>query len=93
VSDEDLVALVRAEMERLQGPLGAPLFSRVYRYPRSNPQPVLGHDERLARIRSRLDGLPGLHVAGAAYEGVGIPDCVRQARDAAERVARELGAA
>jgi oxygen-dependent protoporphyrinogen oxidase len=93
VSDEDLVELVRAEMERLQGPLGVPLFSRVYRYPRSNPQPVLGHDERLTRIRSRLDGLPGLHVAGAAYEGVGIPDCVRQARDAAERVARDLGAA
>jgi len=93
LSDEELVALARAELERLQGPLGTGLFSRVYRYPRSNPQPVLGHDRRLARIRSRLDGLPGLHVAGAAYEGVGIPDCVRQGRNAADRVAQHLGAA
>jgi len=58
----------------------------VYRYQDSNPQPTVGHPDRLARIRAELGALPGLALAGAAYEGVGIPDCVRQARAAAESV-------
>jgi protoporphyrinogen/coproporphyrinogen III oxidase len=84
--DAELVELVRTEMERLMGPLGSPLFSRVFRYVDSNPQPVVGHPARLRRIAERLKRFPGLAVAGAPYDGVGIPDCVRQARDAAERL-------
>ena len=54
------------------------------------PQYVLGHTGRLARIEAALDEHPGLAVAGAAYRGVGIPDCIRSGEEAAESVARAL---
>jgi protoporphyrinogen/coproporphyrinogen III oxidase len=89
-SDARLTDVARAELERLMGPLGAPLFTRVFRYERANPQPVVGHRARLERLRRRLDSERGLHLAGAPYDGVGIPDCVRQAERAAEAVLEEL---
>jgi oxygen-dependent protoporphyrinogen oxidase len=92
-SDEQLVELALAELARLQGRMGTPLFTRVFRYVDANPQPVLGHGARLRSIRQRLDRLAGLELAGASYEGVGIPDCVKQARAAATRVLRQLGLA
>src|SRR5262249_54152062 len=91
-TDGELIALVTDELTRLMGPLGKPRFARVYRYLQSNPQPLVGHGARLSRIRERLAVLPGLHVAGAAYDGVGIPDCVRQARAVASAIATELSA-
>lgn len=83
-SDDDLVSMAKDQLERLMGPLGTPLLSRVFRYERSNPQPVLGHKERLARIRAELPS--GVFVAGAPYDGVGVPDCVHQARTTAQQV-------
>jgi oxygen-dependent protoporphyrinogen oxidase len=88
-SDDELARLAHEELERLMGPLGEPLFSRVFRYVDSNPQPVVGHTARLERIERRLGALAGLYVAGAPYEGVGIPDCVKQAEAAAARVLAE----
>jgi oxygen-dependent protoporphyrinogen oxidase len=82
-TDADLVRLARSELERFMGPLGTPRFTRVYRFVNASPQPHVGHRKRLERIAARLQALPGLYVAGAAYDGVGIPDCVRQARAAA----------
>lgn len=90
-SDEELVELARRELERFMGPLGVPLFTRVYRYVSANPQPGVGHLEKLERLRARLATMPGLYVAGAAYEGVGIPDCVRQARKAAAQAIAAFG--
>ena len=87
--DTALTALARAELERFMGPLGEPRFTRVFRYHRANPQPVVGHAARLVRLARLLETQPGLHVAGAAYQGVGIPDCVRQGRAAAERIVRD----
>jgi oxygen-dependent protoporphyrinogen oxidase len=54
------------------------------------PQYVLGHPGRLARIDEALAAHPGLAVAGAAYRGVGIPDCIASGELAAESVARAL---
>ncbi len=85
-SDEELEAVAYSELERLMGSLGKPLFSRVFRYVDSNPQPVVGHGARMARIRTRLEEMPGVVIAGAAYDGVGIPDCIRQGRAAAEKL-------
>jgi oxygen-dependent protoporphyrinogen oxidase len=55
------------------------------------PQYVLGHLGRLERIEAALAPHPGLAVAGAAYRGVGIPDCIASGEAAAESVARVLG--
>jgi oxygen-dependent protoporphyrinogen oxidase len=89
LTDDALAGEVKEELVRLMGPLGEPLFTRVFRYDDSNPQPVVGHGARLARIAAELRALPGLYVAGAAYDGVGIPDCVRQGKNVAERLLRE----
>jgi len=85
--DATLTALSLTELQRLAGPFGAPRFTSVHRHIASNPQPSLGHRERVARINSELTTLPGLHLVGAAYDGVSISDCVRQARVVAERIA------
>ena len=57
------------------------------------PQYVLGHPERLERIEDALERLPGLRLAGAAYRGVGIPDCIHSGELAAESVVRALAGA
>ena len=68
------------------GPLGQPVGSGVYRWPRSMPQYVVGHARRQQAIAEQSKALPGLHLIGNAYEGVGIPDCVRLAKRAAEDI-------
>jgi oxygen-dependent protoporphyrinogen oxidase len=65
---------------------GEPLFARVFRYIDASPQPLVGHFDRVAHIQTRLEGLRGLYVIGNAYEGVGIPDCVRLAEKAAAEI-------
>lgn len=82
-SDDDLLAIARDELTRFMGPLDPVLFTRVFRWQRSNPQPIVGHAARLRRIQRHLVGMPGLYLAGSAYDGVGIPDCIRQGRAAA----------
>jgi oxygen-dependent protoporphyrinogen oxidase len=49
-------------------------------------QYAVGHQERMARVAARVAALPGLRLAGNAYDGIGIPDCIRLGR----RAAREL---
>lgn len=86
-SDETLGELVREELWRIMKLDARPVFVKVARWPRSMAQYTVGHLERLAAIRSRLATLPGLHLAGNAYEGIGVPDCVRSGREAALRIA------
>ena len=85
--DQSLVSRSLSELERLAGKLGTPHFTSVHRHIASNPQPSVGHRARMSRIDAELKALPGLHLAGAAYDGVSIPDCIRQARAAVERIA------
>jgi oxygen-dependent protoporphyrinogen oxidase len=85
-SDAGLVNLVRAELRGVMGVQEEPVLTRVYRWPRAMPQYLVGHLDRLAVIEERLTRLPGVFVAGAAYRGVGIPDCIRDGLGAADRV-------
>jgi oxygen-dependent protoporphyrinogen oxidase len=85
-SDEELSALAREELAQVLGVRAEPRHTAVFRYPRGSPQPVVGHGARVERIRRKIAAVPGLHVAGAAYDGVGIPDCVRQGGQVAERI-------
>jgi protoporphyrinogen/coproporphyrinogen III oxidase len=91
-SDEALVRLARDEVAFL-GVSAEPVLNRVHRWPQGMPQYVLGHPERIARIDDAVAAHPGLAVAGAAYRGVGIPDCIRSGELAAESVARALAGA
>jgi len=89
LGDDELVGLARDEL-RLLGIGAEPHLTLIHRWPRGMPQYVLGHPERLARIGEALERYPGLALAGAAYRGVGVPDCIRSGEEAAEAVARVL---
>jgi protoporphyrinogen/coproporphyrinogen III oxidase len=82
VSDQAM----RADLARLMGVTAEPLFSLCNRWPEAMPQYTVGHGARVAEIESLVKETPGLHLAGNAYHGIGIPDCVRSAKLAAERV-------
>jgi protoporphyrinogen/coproporphyrinogen III oxidase len=86
-SDAEMVASARREVAETLGADAEPLLVRVHRWPGGMPQYVLGHLDRLSRIETRLAEHPGLALAGAAYRGVGIPDCIASGEAAAERVA------
>ncbi len=88
--DADLASLAREELSKLMGRLGTPLFSRVYRFAGASPQPRVGHLERMDKVRTLLEQHPDLHLAGNGYWGIGIPDCIKQAEDAAARVMAAL---
>jgi protoporphyrinogen/coproporphyrinogen III oxidase len=88
-SDGHLVALAREELRTL-GVAAEPVRSWIHRWPRGMPQYVLGHPERLERIDALLERHPGLALAGAAYRGVGIPDCIQSGEEAARSIARAL---
>lgn len=89
LGDDALLAAALEEL-RLVGVVSEPRLLRIHRWPRGMPQYVLGHVERVARIERALERHPGLALAGAAYRGVGIPDCIRSGEDAAQVVARAL---
>lgn len=91
LEDEALVATVRRELAELVGIQASPVLVRVQRHPRAMPQYAVGHLERVAAIETRVAALPALVLAGNAYRGVGIPDCVRSGEAAAEAMARGIG--
>jgi oxygen-dependent protoporphyrinogen oxidase len=63
----------------------------VYRWGGALPQYAPGHRERVAALRAGLEARPPIAVAGAAYDGVGIPACIASGRAAAEAVLSRLG--
>jgi oxygen-dependent protoporphyrinogen oxidase len=77
--DDQLVTVVRRELREILGITAAPSGAWVFRWPRALPQYNLGHQERLAGIAERLREHPRLALTGAAYRGIGIPDCVSDA--------------
>jgi oxygen-dependent protoporphyrinogen oxidase len=89
--DEELVATVRRELTEILGekilPAAAmPEHTQVSRWPRAMAQYAVGHQERMKRITTRVAALPGLKLAGNAYDGIGIPDCIRLGRKAAKEL-------
>ncbi|MBI3030009.1 MAG: protoporphyrinogen oxidase [Candidatus Rokubacteria bacterium] len=88
--DERMVAIVRAQLQELLGVGAPPLLSRVHRYPASMAQYLVGHLGTVAAIETRVAQLPGLALAGSAYRGVGISDCVRSGDAAAARALEAL---
>jgi oxygen-dependent protoporphyrinogen oxidase len=84
--DAALVALARAELAATLGVRAAPRLARVARWVRAMPQYELGHPELVARVARHLAARPWLALAGNAYAGVGIPDCIRSGQAAADRV-------
>jgi oxygen-dependent protoporphyrinogen oxidase len=89
-SDESVTAIAREELRRILGLTAAPLSQTIARWPRSMAQYTLGHRQRVEEIRTRAAAIPGLHLAGNAYDGIGIPDCIHLGRAAAEAALTSL---
>ena len=90
--DETLKLIAVDELRSLVGTSGQPLFAAVARWPRSMPQYHLGHGELVAAIERRASHFHGLALAGNAYHGVGIPQCIASGETAAEQIAGGLRA-
>jgi protoporphyrinogen/coproporphyrinogen III oxidase len=86
-TDNSILSAIRQEVREIAGVRAEPLFSRVFRWPKSMAQYTVGHGERVGELESRMLSLPGLHLAGNAYHGIGVPDCVRMGKQVAERIA------
>ena len=86
LGDDQLRSIAEEELRDLLSITGAPCLSQVYRWRGAMPQYHLGHFERVQRIRDQLSRLPGIALAGNAYQGVGIPHCIESGEQAAERV-------
>jgi oxygen-dependent protoporphyrinogen oxidase len=84
--DDRLTALVQMELESLLGARGTPALVQIDRWNGAMPQYQVGHRERIATIHERVAKLPGIGLAGAAYEGVGIPQVIASGRTAVEAV-------
>ena len=82
-SDDELITTSLSALTPLLGIERAPLFTRVYRWNRGNAQHEVGHMDRMAAIDRALTRHPGLFVTGSGFRGVGIPDCVADARKTA----------
>jgi oxygen-dependent protoporphyrinogen oxidase len=81
LDDEELVQVVRDELDDIMGLRAEPDLVRIFRWHKVNPQYDLGHLDRVAQLRGQAAKHDGIYLAGSAYDGVGVPDCVRQAED------------
>ncbi|MBK9168217.1 MAG: protoporphyrinogen oxidase [Bryobacterales bacterium] len=88
LDDESALQVVLDELREKMDITAKPVFSAVSRWPRSMAQYTVGHQDRVRRIEEKLKQHSGLHLVGNAYYGIGIPDCVRMAKEVAGRVLR-----
>ena len=93
LDDGDLVGRLHREVAEAIGTTQTPVATRVDRWVRGFPQYAPGHVARVERIEAALADHPGLTVAGAAYRGLGLAACVRQAGEAADRTAAGVAGA
>ena len=86
LSDEDFQAMARQELKEILGLTAQPLFVRVFRWDRAMAQYETGHLERVAEMERVLAAMPGLHIIGNSFHGIGVPDCIKSARMAVEQI-------
>jgi protoporphyrinogen/coproporphyrinogen III oxidase len=89
-TDGELVARSLSALNLLLGVSGDPLLTRVYRWERASAQHEVGHGARLSKIERLLTAHPGVFITGSGFRGVGIPDCVGDARATGTQVAEYL---
>jgi oxygen-dependent protoporphyrinogen oxidase len=90
LTDEQVQILVQADLKRIMGITCTPEFVRIFRHKRAIPQYVVGHAQRLEAIEKALAHCPDVILTGNAYRGIGLNDCVTNARKAAAQVIEVL---
>ena len=85
-NDEEITTLVKHELLAILNIREEPVVTRVYRWPQAMAQYEVGHLTRVEVIERRLREMPTLALAGNAYGGIGVPDCIRSGREAARKL-------
>jgi oxygen-dependent protoporphyrinogen oxidase len=88
--DDELLAVARQELKEILGVRGAPLITQIGRWHQAMPQYHVGHLDLVAQIEARTATHAGLLLAGSAYRGVGVPQCIRSGEAAAETLYARL---
>ena len=86
LSDDRIIGIVRDELRQIVGLHAEPLFPRVYKWKSAMAQYGVGHLDRLDRMERIRQRLPGIGLAGNAYRGIGVPDCVRSGQEAVKQI-------
>ena len=89
--DESLIRAVLHDLKELMGITAYPVFQRIYRWHKANPQYDVGHLDKVGEIQALCAQFSGLYVTGSAFEGVGVPDCVRQGKQTAQKLITDIG--
>jgi len=84
--ESSLITLVRKELKGILGIDADPVVARAFRWIKANPQYHIGHVDLISEIEKQTQKHRGLFLTGAAYRGVGIPDCIQQGKETAEKV-------
>ncbi len=90
LDDAEVTTLVRRELRDVLGIVAEPEFVEIFRWPRGMPQYRVGHAALVDGIEGRLAAVPGVELAGGAYHGIGIGDCLREGAAAAERAVEHV---
>jgi protoporphyrinogen/coproporphyrinogen III oxidase len=93
LSDEEILSIVRVELKQILNLTAESRFARVFKWKGAMAQYGVGHLERLQRIETLRQKLPGLALAGNGYNGIGVPDCVRSGTEAVGKTLQSLGIA
>jgi protoporphyrinogen/coproporphyrinogen III oxidase len=90
-ADDEIVKVVMDDLNKIMNINELPEFSIVSRWKQAMPQYIVGHKERLERIKEKMaEQLPGVFLAGSSYEGLGLPDCIDQGEEAVKKVLHYL---
>ena len=90
-TDDALVALARQEVDASTGIGAEPVLARVYRWQKGNPQYDVGHRARVKEMELMASAHRGIYLAGAAYHGAGVPDCIENAQAVVKQLAEKYG--
>jgi protoporphyrinogen/coproporphyrinogen III oxidase len=90
-SDGEILHIVRSELKQIIKLEAEPRFTRIYKWKAAMAQYSVGHLDRVQRIEALRRNLPGLALAGNAFNGIGVPDCVRSGSEAAAKAMAAVG--
>jgi protoporphyrinogen/coproporphyrinogen III oxidase len=85
-SDEALQQFARQELKEIFGLTAEPRFALTFRWDRAMAQYETGHLDRVAEMEKIIAAMPGFHIIGNSFHGIGVPDCIKSARLAVEQI-------
>ena len=90
--DGELIQTCHGELSKILGINTTPNLVKLYRWKQATAQYEVGHRNHIKIIRGRLEQIGGVYLTGNAYEGIGIPDCIRRSREIARNMQTGLNA-